>query len=180
MPDTDRPMRRKDRELTEEEAYAVIRHTPHAVLCTADASGQPYGVPVSPVLVGNYLVFHGAADPNGRKWENMRENAKVSVTFVGRAETASDEIPKDFSVNYASAIVTGIAIPVTDEAEKKEFSRALARRHVPEAGDQGFEDYYTKLGAYIQLWKIEITKVTGKARNKQGYFNKIRSNTLDL
>ena len=53
MKSTDRPMRRTDRILTLEEAKEVIRHTPHAVLATADASGQPYGVPISPALVGN-------------------------------------------------------------------------------------------------------------------------------
>lgn len=172
---TDRPIRRKDRALTTEEAYEVIKHTPHAVLCTTDASGQPYGVPISPVLVGDYLVFHGAADPKGRKWENMRQNPKVSVTFVGRGETASDELPGEFSVNYASAILTGKAMPVTDEAEKKKLATAIAMRHVPQAGAEGIEKYYQAGNKGIQVWKIKIEKVTGKARNKQGYFNKIKA-----
>lgn len=116
-------------------------------------------------------MFHEAADPKGRKWENMRQNPKVSVTFVGKEETASEELPGESSVNYASAILTGKAISVTDEAEKKK----LAMRHVPQAGAEGIEKYSQAGNKGIQVWKIKIEKVTGKARNKQGYFNKSKA-----
>lgn len=171
---TDRPMRRKDRILTLEEAKEVIRHTPHAVLATVDASGQPYGVPISPALVGDELVFHGTA-ADGRKWENLRQNPKVTVTFVGRGETASDELPGEFSVNFASAIVSGVASKVTDEAEKEKLAKAIAMRQVPQAGKEGIDHYYKAFGKGIQVWKIKINSITGKARNKQGYFNKIKA-----
>ncbi|WP_293703988.1 pyridoxamine 5'-phosphate oxidase family protein [uncultured Parasutterella sp.] len=174
MKSTERPMRRTDRILTLEEAKEVIRHTPHAVLATADASGQPYGVPISPALVGNELIFHGTA-ADGRKWENLRQNPKVTVTFVGRGETASDELPGEFSVNYASAIVTGVASKVTDEAEKEKLAKAIAMRQVPQAGKEGIDKYYEAFNKGIQVWKIKITSISGKARNKQGYFNKLKT-----
>ena len=45
----ERPLRRRDRQLTEDEALQIVRHAPHAVLSTADAAGVPYGVPVNAV-----------------------------------------------------------------------------------------------------------------------------------
>ena len=62
----DRKLRRKPRELTREQAIEVIEATPHAVLSTADLDGNPYGVPVSPVLEGDHIYFHSTGMPGGR------------------------------------------------------------------------------------------------------------------
>lgn len=70
----DRKLRRKPRELTREQAIEVIEATPHAVLSTADLDGNPYGVPVSPVLEGDHIYFHSTGMPGGRKEDNMRMN----------------------------------------------------------------------------------------------------------
>ena len=45
----DRPMRRKERELTVDQAWEVVEGTDHAVLATVDDEGNPYGVPITPV-----------------------------------------------------------------------------------------------------------------------------------
>lgn len=171
MESTDRPMRRKDRQLSLEEAYTIIRNTAHAVIATADGNAIPYAFPISFTLHGNYIVFHGAADPNGRKWINLNQNPRVSITFVGSDATALDELPGNFSINYASAIVDGTAFEVTDEMEKKELSRSLAEKYVAQAGEEAFERYYNAGKNFIRVWKIRIDKITGKARNKHKYFD---------
>ena len=38
-----RPMRRKERELTVDQAWEVVEGTDHAVLATVDDEGNPYG-----------------------------------------------------------------------------------------------------------------------------------------
>ena len=172
---TQRPIRRKDRALTEEEAIEVIKHTEHAVIATVDASGQPYATPITPVYLDGNVYFHSAAATNGRRYVNVMQNPKVSICFVGRGETASDELPGEFSVNYASAIVEGRIELVRDEAEKKRIATAIAMRHVPQAGREGIEKYYAAGNKGIVVWKVRVTSITGKARNKQGYFNKIKS-----
>lgn len=172
---TQRPMRRKDRELTKEEAIEIIKHTEHAVLATVDKSGQPYAVCVTPVYLDGNVYFHSAAAPNGRKYTNMMQNPKVSLCFVGRAETASDELPGEFSVNFASAVVEGTAELIKDEAEKKRIATAIAMRHVPQAGKDGIEKYYAAGNKGIVVWKVTVKSITGKARNKQGYFNRIKA-----
>ena len=55
---TDREVRRKDYLLTEQEACYVIEHTNNAVLGTADASGTPYAVPITPLLLDGKIYFH--------------------------------------------------------------------------------------------------------------------------
>lgn len=56
---TERPMRRRDRELSFTDTLRVIRNADYAVLSTVDEAGYPYGVPVSPVLEGEkHLYFH--------------------------------------------------------------------------------------------------------------------------
>ena len=172
---TQRPVRRKDRMLSEAEAIEVIRHTEHATLATADASGQPYITPISPVYLDGALYFHCAADPKGRRYTNLLKNPKVSVCFVGRGETAVDELPDEFSVNYASAVVEGRAELVKDEAEKKRIALAIAGRHVPQAGAEKMAKYYEAGHKGIVVWKITVSSITGKARNKQGYFNRIKA-----
>lgn len=48
------PMRRRDRELDEAEALALLREAEWGVLATVDADGWPYAVPV------NHAVVDGA------------------------------------------------------------------------------------------------------------------------
>ena len=58
-------MRRKDRKLDEQIAVSLLEHCEYAVLSTVDGDGNPYGVPISPVLEGKNLYFHCALE--GRK-----------------------------------------------------------------------------------------------------------------
>lgn len=169
------PMRRKDRELTRDEALVIIQNTPHAVLATVGADGTPYAVPISPVWFENSLYFHTAATTDSLRYRNIQHNNKVSVCFVGRAETAADELPNEFSVNYASAIVTGRVSQIKDEAEKRRIATAIAKRQVPAAGDEAIRKYYEAGNKGIFVWKIDVATVTGKARNKQGYFNRLKA-----
>lgn len=44
------PMRRPDREASEDFARRTANEAPYGTLVTASASGEPYGTPVSPVI----------------------------------------------------------------------------------------------------------------------------------
>ena len=56
----DMPMRNQKFALTREETLDVIRRTDHAVLSLADGTGEPYGVPITPILLDGKIYFHGA------------------------------------------------------------------------------------------------------------------------
>lgn len=72
----ERPLRRRDRQLTEDEALQIVRHAPHAVLSTADAAGVPYGVPVNAVYAEGNVYWHGTF-MKSRKGDNIDANPKV-------------------------------------------------------------------------------------------------------
>ncbi|MFU0842645.1 MAG: hypothetical protein ACFWTZ_08595 [Burkholderia sp.] len=92
---SERPMRRKDRELTEEEALEIVRTSHYAVIATCDASGTPYAVPVSPVWIDGALYFHSAADPAGRRASNLAQNPRVSLCYLARCRSVY-EPPENF------------------------------------------------------------------------------------
>ena len=63
----DMPMRNQKFALTREETLDVIRRTDHAVLSLADGTGEPYGVPITPILLDGKIYFHGAGMGDGRR-----------------------------------------------------------------------------------------------------------------
>ncbi|MGN1149587.1 MAG: pyridoxamine 5'-phosphate oxidase family protein, partial [Sutterella sp.] len=58
-------------------------------------------------------------------------NPRVSLCFIGKAVT----LPEWYSVDFASAVVTGTASPVTDEDEKMKAMKAILKRHAPGNSD---------------------------------------------
>lgn len=166
-PSTEREMRRKDRQLTEEECLYLIRHTPHAVLSTTDKSGTPYGVPITPILLNGKLYFH-CSKAGGRKVDNLRQNEKVSLCFIGKDDISQ----KEFAVNFASVIVAGTAKEITNPEEVKRIQLEICKVHAPEAGEKAAEEYFGKTGRGITVWEITPTKISGKSRNKHLYFGK--------
>ena len=156
------PVRRQNRALTRDQALNVVRKTSHATVGTADAEGNPYVCPVTPVLVGeDKLYFHCAAAPGGRRSTNLAMNPRVSVCFIASDET----LPAQFSVNYASAIVTGRASLVTDEAERDAAMAALLARHAPGNAPEHNREYLDAAFRFVAMWRIDIESVTGKARD---------------
>lgn len=155
-----REIRRKERALNEEQALEVIDATDHAVLCTADLDGNPYGVPITPVRVGRVLYFHHTAVAGGRLQDNMEMNPKVSVCFIGKQIT----VPRLFTVDYASAVAFGRASLVTDPGERGQAMMAIVTRHAPRNSMQRNAVQFQNRLPKAAVWKIAIESITGKAR----------------
>lgn len=156
----DRALRRTERELTPEQTFEVIRATEHAVLSTADEDGNPYGVPVTPVLIDGALYFHSTGRAGGRKEDNLLMNPRVSLCFIGKAMT----VPNLYTVDFASAVVTGRASKVTDEKERERIMRAIVARLAPQNSKARNDIQFANRFALAAVWKVEIEKATGKAR----------------
>lgn len=157
---TTRPMRRNDRATDEAFARRVASEAPYGTLLTATPTGEPYGVPVSPVIEGDKIYFHGAAGA-GRKFEALCANPRCAMVFVSMS--APDE--PAFSMNYASALMEGRATLVTDEIEKMHALWLIGGRW---AGSQPI----AKRRAYIEgdmancdVWRIDIESISGKSRD---------------
>lgn len=65
-------MRRKDRELTAEQAWEVVDRCADGVVSMLDETGAPYAVPVNIVREENRVYFHSAMA--GKKTDCMRKN----------------------------------------------------------------------------------------------------------
>ncbi len=111
-------MRRKDRQRSEEFAWAVTDRCGWAVLSCVQPDGTPYSVPLSIAREGGRVYFHCAEE--GRKNEALRSNPKVCLSCVGDTNPAQD----DFSMEYESAILFGTAALVEEREEKIEALRS--------------------------------------------------------
>lgn len=149
-------MRRRDREQSREFALEVVDTCDYAVLATVNADGTPYCVPLTIVREGEVIYFHCALF--GQKLDNLVARPQVSMTCVSRAITKQ----QTYSVDYASAILTGVASIVTEKEEKAHALRILCKRHTPDAMD-GVEEHLTASFSRTAVVRIAITSITGKA-----------------
>lgn len=150
-------MRRKDREITTEEAWQIVERSDHGVIAMTTAEG-PYAVPVNLVRAGDALYFHSALE--GRKIDALMQNPEVCVSFVAHEEIVGEKL----TTRYDSAIVFGTAAQLTDETERWEALRLLCERFAPDHMD-AFESSRSALPR-TAVWKITAKTVTGKANRK--------------
>ncbi|WP_434310106.1 pyridoxamine 5'-phosphate oxidase family protein [Hominifimenecus sp. rT4P-3] len=150
-------MRRKDREMPAEFGEQVADKCEWAVLSMIEEDGAPYCVPLTIVRDGNAIYFHTAKQ--GQKIHALRKNPKVCLACVGDTKRAAHE----FTTEYESAIIRGIAEEVTEDAEKIRALRLLCERHTP-----------TNMGAFdgaiagslfrTGVWKIQIQEISAKRK----------------
>ncbi len=69
-------MRRKDRELKNDEAIEILKNNTYGVLSTISENGYPYGAPISYIFFNNSIYFHSAI--KGHKLDNISNNNRVS------------------------------------------------------------------------------------------------------
>lgn len=156
---SNQPMRRTDRETSEVFARHVAMDAPYGTLVTATNHGEPYGVPVSPVIEGNVIWFHAAADV-GRKFEILSSNPRCAMLFV--SESSPDE--PAFSMNYRSAMFEGHATLVTDQVEKMHALWLICSRW---ASSESLEKRRKMMDAgihQVNVWRIDVTHISGKMR----------------
>lgn len=149
-------MRRKDREISPEEAIEILEVAEYGVLSTVDKDGQPYGVPLSYVYKDHAIYFHCAVA--GQKLDNITDNAKVSFSVVGRTTV----LPESFGTLYESVLVFGIAREVHD-AERHQALVWLLEKYCSEFINRGLE-YIELKDKATKVIKVEIRQISGKAR----------------
>ncbi len=167
---TERPVRRTDYLLTEKEAWYVIEHTNTAIMGTADASGTPYAVPVTPLVLNGKIYVHGTKDAKSRKFTNLEQNPRVSLVWVGTDPLKEDE----FTCKYVSAMVAGRARRITNEKEMWKVFENYTKRF---AGSQPMAKQHETIKGSIgsvALWEITVDKISGKAKAKKPFFDHMK------
>ncbi len=151
-----REIRRKDRIMKPEKMIKVLETQAYGILSTADAGGQPYGMPLSYVYTNGAIYFHSATE--GHKLENLGENSKVSFCVVGQTCV----LPDKFTTNYESVIAFGEAVEAEEE-EKKQILMEILFKYSPEFLEKG-KLYIENAAHKTKVYKIKIDHMTGKER----------------
>lgn len=169
----DMPLRRKNAEISEEECWNVINAVPHAVLATADSTGIPYGVPITPWVYEGKIYFHGAGANTGRRAENLKQNPYATLTYIARGKTNESKL----DVDYVSVIVSGPVKVLEDKQEKVNMMRALMKRHTPSVDiEKEISKRELKIAAVTNIYELTPERITGKAKGPayKEYFGKER------
>lgn len=150
------PMRRKDREISLDEAKAILADAEYGILSTADVDGQPYSVPLSFVYRNDAIYFHCAR--SGQKLDNISLNPRVSFCAVGKTRV----LPEQFGTEYESAVVFGRAEEVSGD-ERQQALLWLLEKYCADHIAAG-KAYIEQMDAYTLVIKISIRHLSGKAR----------------
>ncbi|MCB2293130.1 pyridoxamine 5'-phosphate oxidase family protein [Clostridium algoriphilum] len=149
-------MRRVERQMSEVEALELLATSEYGIFATCTEENQPYGVPLSYVLIDRKIYLHCARV--GTKLDNIILNNKVSFTVVGKTKILQDE----FSTEYESVIVFGRTTFLKDEEKDKPLMEFI-RKYSPEFIEEG-RIYIDKAKVKTTLIKIEICSLSGKHR----------------
>ncbi len=155
----DRPIRRKDRQLSREEALALLDQGVYGVLSVIGDEGWPYGVPMHYLYWEGALYLHCAKE--GHMLESIARDARVCFTVVPRHTLVPDHI----TALYESVIVFGTADRVEDEAQRQQILDALVER-LARVSPEHKAQYIQSKAARTGLVRIRPVRITGKA-NRQ-------------
>lgn len=147
-------MRRKDKEVFDEEITEILTNGEYGVFSSINENGYPYGVPVNYVYHDNCIYFHCAND--GHKLHNIKTNNNVSFCVVSDTKI----IPEKFSTKYKSVIAFGKASEVIDESKGLVLLKIIEKysNDYIESGKK----YIEKSKDNTKIIKIDIDHMSGK------------------
>jgi len=149
-------IRRKDRQITNEEIEVILINGEYGFLSTISGNGYPYVVPISYVYYDNSIYFHCATE--GEKLNNIRQNNKVSFCVV----TDTQVLPEKFSTNYKSVVAFGEASEVENDL-KGDILFEILNKYSPQFLVEG-KKYIEGFKNKTKVIKIDIQHVAGKGR----------------
>jgi nitroimidazol reductase NimA-like FMN-containing flavoprotein (pyridoxamine 5'-phosphate oxidase superfamily) len=149
-----REMRRKDKEIGTDDAIKLLCECEYGVLSTVGKDGQAYGVPLNYAYHDNCIYFHCALA--GHKIDNIDNNPKVSFCVVGNSKV----LPAEFSTEYVSAVVFGVASEVQG-TERYNALVLILEKFSSDFMEEG-KKYIEKFDKATKVIKIEIQHISGK------------------
>lgn len=151
-----RDMRRKKRQVGEDECKAVLKEGKRAVLSLFGEDGYPYGVPMNYYYAEdeNRIYFHGAKE--GHKVDAIKACDKACFTVWNDGFKNEGE----WYWNITSVIAFG-RIRLVDEPElQEERLRALGLKYFPTP--EYVEEELRGAGSRAQIFAFDIEHMTGK------------------
>ena len=151
-----RPVRRKNKELSTEEAKNLLKSARRGVLAVHGDDGYPYAIPLnfSYDEQTERIYFHGSRI--GHKADALKNCDKVCFTVVGE-ECVREEA---WAPYVRSAVVFGRCHPVTDADAAAARLKQFAMKYYPQEALADAE--IMKAGKAVQMYEIEIEHLSGK------------------
>lgn len=155
-------LHRKDREMSQEEAWAFLSGAFGGRLGTTDAEGWPYVVPQLFITHEGKVYFHNTAF-RGHTRSNIEANARVcfEVDEPGFVFPYSEKAPCDTSVGFESVILFGTCRIIEDRDEKIAFYQRFMAKYADPAWER--PEVWPRLDA-TTVYEITVERLTGKRR----------------
>lgn len=171
-------MRRKDREMDPSFGLQVLDNSDYGTLAMVDLEGKPYCIPISFVVIDEFIYFHSARA--GKKVQILEQHPVICMSFVSYVQVPrhmtrekieeaisagrfGELASKVFTTEFASCYVEGICQIVEDDEESIRVLVALCKKHVPEMLDYAEAGARHSLKA-TQVYRVQITKLTAKRK----------------
>ena len=152
-------MRRRDRELTRDEAIAILSRAGIATVSVVTADG-PYGFPVSPVVVDDTLYFHSATE--GRKVRALASDPRVWISAFTDVVPATDK----FTTYFESAMAWGELRLVSAPDEARRALMALCLKFTP-SNMTDFDNALVRSLPVTAVYALRLDHVSGKAKRRR-------------
>ncbi len=151
-----RPLRRKSRAISDEEAKSLLAEGRRATLAVNGDDGYPLALPVNYLYdeQAGCIYFHGAK--SGHKVDALKRSDKVCFTVWGNEHHKEGE----WAPYVQSAVVFGRCHLVADAEQTRSRVRELALKYYPTVEE--VDAVLEKEIAGVQLYEIKIEHLTGK------------------
>ena len=151
-----RPMRRKQKQITEGETKQLLRTERRGVLAVNGDDGYPYAIPVNYIYDEEWekIYFHGAKA--GHKVDALKKNDKVCFTVYGNERLEEG----DWAPYLQSAVIFGRCHLPEDADLTDAKVREVARKYYPD--EEEIQKEMEKSGKAVQLYEITIEHMSGK------------------
>ncbi|MDR3641947.1 MAG: pyridoxamine 5'-phosphate oxidase family protein [Humidesulfovibrio sp.] len=150
-----RPMRRKDREITDRTEINGILDSAKVLHLALSDDNMPFLVPVFYAYDGAALYFHSAKA--GTKIEILKRNNRVCFEVSVDHGIIENDVACDFEARHRTVIGFGTAEFVEDEAEKIKALNMIVGRFT----DKAFDYPQANLKATAVV-RIAIASIKGK------------------
>ena len=151
-------IRRQDRLLDKENAYALLRTGEYGILSMVGEEGESYAVPVNYAWdCENAIYIHCA--PQGRKLRCIALHPRVSFCVVGRTHVVS----RKFTTGYESIILTGHARTCLPAEERMQALRLILEKYAPNDLETGLK-YAEKSFHRTEIIRIDLESMSGKCK----------------
>ena len=151
-----RPIRRKNKEISIDEAKALLAGERRGILAVNGDDGYPYAIPINFYYdeQANRIYFHGALV--GHKAEAIQKDSKVCFTVYGNESIRDAE----WAPYVQSAVAFGRCVRIEDRELVIERVRRLAQKYYP--NDALIEEEIEQSGKAVQIYEITIEHLSGK------------------